>query len=370
MAVFQPVVDPKTKQPTGLYFYNGAYYKYDPARGYVPTSDIGTPEPNQSSALSQMVETLGPSRSAETEGQKLVDTTYGTTPQDYSGIYKQAYESLGQPTQNVGNKAIEGLQTIADAYVDRVYQKTGKLPEASDLRTFVAKTLDRGFASQTIKGINKDQIIANYVDPYIENQTPTTPVNPNLVGDTTGALEKIYGPLQEQAIAETRRQFAPLRSRAIEEEAALGRLRSGVSAAPESAIGQVDVNEGNALSNIISNILQQKASGTLDLTKFGETLNAGERRAKEAKNEFGQTLAFNKQAYQDQADLANRQLSLAEMIGRAQAKGKDKDWLDYLNSAVGTAGTALSAYKTFGTGGSPSKGTKTISGLPDYSGYA
>lgn len=347
---FQPVVDPKTQQATGLYFYNGAYYKYDPSRGYFPVNEvpgIGKSASDQISALSKMTSNLGPSRSAETERQKFVDTTYGTTPTDYSSIYKQAYESLNQPGENVGNKSIEGLQMLADLYVNRVYEKTGKLPEASDLRTFVAKTLDRGFATQTIKGINNDQVIANYVDPYLENQTPTTPINPNLVGDTTSTLEKIYGPLQEQAIAETRRQFAPVRARAIEEEAALGRLRSGVSAAPESAIGQVDANEGNALSNVISNILQQKASGTLDLTKFGETLNAGERRAKEARNQFGQELAFNKNAYQDQMDLANRQLSLSEMIGRAQAKGKDKDWLDYLNAATGAAGTAAKIYSLF-----------------------
>lgn len=295
--------------------------------------------------------------------RKAIDLTnslyggYGQTSA-FGDVFNRAYESLNQPLhetrpENSRDEVYsQGTRSLAGAFADRYLEKTGKLPDADTIKSFVNQNLTKDFAKNFITGgVNADQITYNMVDPFIDNNDLLSQANKpgpedeaKKLAASQDQIEKIYAPLQQNALEATKRQFDPVRARAVEEEAALGRLRSGVSAAPESAIGQVDAQQGNALSNVIGNILGQKATGTLDLSKFNDTLAAGERRAKEAKSQFGQELAFNKQAYGDQQDLANKQLSISEMIGRAQAKGKERDWLDYLNAGVGVVGTGAKLF--------------------------
>ena len=55
-----------------------------------------------------------------------------------------------------------------------------------------------------------------------------------------GRISEIYGNIEKTGGERINRMFAPERTKAVEEEAVLGRLRSPVSAAPDSIIGQVD----------------------------------------------------------------------------------------------------------------------------------
>lgn len=290
----------------------------------------------------------------------------------YRGTVTKGYNQLGQPGTgaDLGNVTETFITNLASVFADKVFEKTGNLPTIEQLNEFVAENATAGNASKFITGsLNEDQIgtISKY---YIQSNpditapatVPKVPSTYDIGQGTNRALEesnKIYDQVQTQAIDANRRAFAPLRSRAAEEEAALGRLRSPVSAAPESAINQVDVNEGNSLSGIIGNILGQKASNTLDFSKFNETLGAGERRAGEATTQFNQNLANQKNQFnrtllssQDEMDynrgLNDRMFSLSEMLGKAQAKGKERDWLDYLNAGVGVVGTGAKLFATKG----------------------
>lgn len=293
--------------------------------------------------------------------RKAIDFTnqlYGGYGQSggFSDMFNRAYESLNQPYKenrpehNRDEITNQGARSLAGAFADRYLEKTGKLPDTDMVKQFVTQNLTKDFAKNFIQGgVNADQITYNMVDPYIDGNVDLTPpkTQETSLQNSQDQIEKIYAPLEANALERTKREFAPVRARAVEEEAALGRLRSGVSAAPQSAINQADVNEGNALSNVIGNILGQKATGTLDLSKFNDTLAAGERRAQESRSQFNQNLAFNKQAYADQNELANKQLSLSEMIGRQKAKGKDRDWLDYLNAGLNVASTGAKVYGAF-----------------------
>lgn len=255
--------------------------------------------------------------------------------QDYAGIFKQIASEV--PNQTIA----QGTWDLAKTFVDRFHSKNGVIPSEADVRQFVASTLDKNFAEKYITGtLNPATISAQYVDPYLQNKKIQDQLEKGLEstsgGDTKSTqdqLEKIYGPLQTEAIRQTREQFAPLRSRAVEEEAALGRLRSGVSAAPGSSIAQTDANEANALSAVIGNILGQKATGTLDLTKFNAGLDLSKLGLLNSASQFNQNLALNKQTYADQQALQNKQLSLSEQIGKLMAKGREPGTLDYFNTA-------------------------------------
>ena len=279
--------------------------------------------------------------------QDLINSLYGNNQltQGYRGTVNQGYQSLDQPL-NDPNTGREDLTTnyisqLADVYADRVFKQTGQLPSADQIRQFVSQNANSGNAAKFIQGnLNRDQI-ATIADqhlggnPVVQPQI-TAPTQNQIGAGTNRALDesnKIYDMVQNQAVESNRRAFAPLRTRAAEEEAALGRLRSPVSAAPESAVNNIDVQEGNSLSGIISNIMGQKASNTLDFSKFNETLGAGERRAGEAesqfarnlatnRNQFAQTLNFNREKQDTENTLNRKQLSIADMIGRAQGKNQ------------------------------------------------
>ena len=277
----------------------------------------------------------------------LEQQALGDKPTSYRGVFQTAFGKLDHPEAVPDNFIISGTAELAQGFIDRYYERNNKLPTTDEIKTFVAKSLTPEYAKTYIQqgGIARDVTKSNIVDPYLNDLSDsTTNQISNIPSQVQGQLDNIYNPLQESALAKVRREFAPLRTRAIEEEASLGRLRSGVSAAPGSAIQQVDANEGNALQEVIGNILQQKATGTLDLTKFGETLAAGERRAKESGQQFRETLGFNRQQYGDQQDYNNRALKLSEMLGRLQAEGRKPGTLDYLSTAFGGLGALGSLF--------------------------
>lgn len=311
----------------------------------------------------------------------LIGRLYGTesSTKDYLGSINKGYELLNQPGSDPGTGREEKTQQfvagLAATFADKVFKKTGQLPSEDQVRQFVANTASGGNASKFILGNLGGDVMNSLAEEYIQGNPeigqlakPQAQVTANDIGQGTNrALDQtnaIYDMVQNQAVEANRRAFAPLRTRAAEEEAALGRLRSPVSAAPGSNISNIDQQEGNSLSGIIGNILGQKASGTMDLTKFNEQLGAGERRAGEAESQFARNLAANRSQFnqnlnfqRDRDDyermLNNRQLSLSEMLGRRQADGPKRDWLDYLNAGVGAAGTAANIYTGFGGGMKP-----------------
>lgn len=271
--------------------------------------------------------------------------------QDYQGTFGSAYTALDQPGGSAGHEQViaQGTYDLAHHYIQAIHDKTGKIPSADEVKQFVAQNLTQDFAKKYITGqLNGSNIGAQVVQPYLQNKEFENSLkNPNAPLSTASQLDSIYAPLQNEAVRQVNAQFSPLRSRAVEEEAALGRLRSPVSADASSPIGQVDTNQGNALSSVIGNILSQKATGTLDLTKFNEGLDLSKQQLGQAQNQFNQTLGFNKQTYADQQDLQKKQLDLAKYLGQLQAGNNQPGILDYINTGAKVAGGGASLLTAF-----------------------
>lgn len=266
------------------------------------------------------------------------------SPEGFRGLLQEARQNRFQPGRVSNHMVISSNKELIQGFIDRYYEVNNKLPEVEEIRKFVAHAFTPEYASkyESQGGVARDYTKYSLVDPYLKGLKEEEP--PESIGTALSKnleeISKLYDPLEKFGTEVVGRQFAPLRQRAIEEEAALGRLRSGVSAAQGSPIQQIDVEEGRALSEVIGNLLGQKAVGTLDLTKFGETLSAGERRAREAQNQFIQTLGFNKAQAKEQADYNRMLLKISEIIGRTQG-GKSKGGIgsSILSGGLGGAAT-------------------------------
>lgn len=297
---------------------------------------------------------------------KLLMDALGANPKQYQGIFQGAYEGLNQPKDvyfrdqpggaytdpglvplnqqpvstrealGRGDVIMSGTKELAEAFVDRYYEKTGKLPDQKSVQDFVAGNLTEGFAENYILGKTpREQIKVQLADPFIK-KVQEEPSQGDLAGQGS-PLEKqltsIYDRLEASAPERIARTFAPLRSRAIEEEAALGRLRSPVSAAPGSPIQQQDQLQANALSDTIDNILQNRASGSLDVARIDQE----ERRIGQQAEQFGQNLSLQRDALRTTARQQSEANRIAQEIGRLTAQGRQPGTLDYLNTAFGGA---------------------------------
>lgn len=372
MASYQTVVDPRTQQASGYYFNNGQYFKTDAKGQFVPAE---APD-FKSQPLSQ---SLGGSQSSfggldigadQTGAGDLFKKTYGTNPQDYSGTFNQAYQNLNQPG---GNDAVSanGVFSLAKAFIDRVHQKSGKLPSEEDIRGFVAQNLNTPFASKFIQGLNNDQIMSNYVDPYIQT-------NPNVLGQQTGPggdlnavgtiqnlssqLPSLYKNANDQLgeVADT--AFAAPRKAAIEDEAALGRLRSPASI---ENIGKVDAAKATSLAGARSNLLSQQIGSTTDIGKALAGVQQAQQGINNQANQFQQTNNLNRMSLNDQMydrDVQrgyNQQaLNLSSMLGKQQAEANEPGWMDYLNTGL----TGLSAIGGIPLGGAGAGAATTLLG--------
>lgn len=86
---------------------------------------------------------------------------------------------------------------------------------------------------------------------------------------TEDIVNKIYDQIFADARRQNDEQFAPQRAQLINEEGALGRLRSPASIL---SLSRFDTQKNNALANIFGGLLQGKATGTLQNDQFGRSL--------------------------------------------------------------------------------------------------
>jgi len=291
----------------------------------------------------------------------LREKVFGQTPTDYRGTFQQGFETLGQTGEVNPNVVTNGTIALADAFIEQIQKQTGNLPSEDQVRQFVASTLDRGFASEFIRGIPKDSIVANYVSPYVKSNindlnpsTETNSLEKEIASRNSGLsarLDDLFNRATNTVSGRINREFNDQRGRAIEEEAALGRLRSPVSI---PTIARIDENRNRSLSDAFGQLAGQRASGEMDLSKTIEGILAGERRAKEQGNQFNQELGLRRDMlkdqrnqYQDSLGLQRQQIGLAERIGKMQADASGDDWLDYVNTAINTAGTVANFKNAF-----------------------
>lgn len=276
----------------------------------------------------------------------LIKEAFGSdNPQQYGGTFKQAYEGLGQKTSNPEYEGFvrSGTQELAEAFVGQYYQRNGKLPDSSQVSNFVSKSLTGDYANNYLQGnISRGQTSQLATD-YLDQKALSGDISDASKPSLQNQYDDIFNRLETSAPEKVRRLFAPQRQRAIEEEAASGRLYSGVSKDRSSAIGNVDQLEANALSDTISNILGQKASGTLDIAK----INQNQQGLNQQAQQYLANLGLARDTFNRDTNYQNKSLQIAREIGAAQAKQKQPGGLDYANTALQGAGTAAMIAKMF-----------------------
>lgn len=328
------IIDPRGNTPDQL-----AYMGLPPDAGGVDGLAQAIPIPAGGRA-SQAGEALGPSRSAQTDQERLVDKIYGTTPTDYSGAYDTAYQNAGQPAGGPhGNKTIEGTQALADAFVNRFYEKTNALPSEDQVRQFVAQNLTPGFAAQTIAGTNKDSIVANYVDPYLkDNGIGTGAQSPaDLQAQLQGQYDTVYDAAKKNYLADSEDQYGAQKANLTNDLSGQGLITQ-----PNSRIS-LDALEAAKNKNITSGLNTlaiNRATGQVDLAKTIQDLLQKQETINNNTSQFNKTFNAGREDTYFNQGLQNKQLGMAQTLGKLKADSSGKDWTDYLNTGLKVAGTA------------------------------
>ena len=109
--------------------------------------------------------------------------------------------------------------------------------------------------------------------------------------------ETLFDEAKQSGLGEIDRQFADPRRKLLEEEAVLGRLTS-----PVSIVGLSNLVKTRELakSKFSGDLAGAKATSLLDVSAGIQQLLAGERRATESANQFGQTLSNRQNEFSQQ----------------------------------------------------------------------
>lgn len=279
-------------------------------------------------------------------------------PNAYSGTFRQAYQGLSQPGEGHDQVISEGTKALADAFIERMYEKTGKLPDENQVHDFVAGNLDSSFASNYIKGtLNQDQIKGQIVDPYLQGNNLAGGADPTGVEGRASSLNdqlnKYYNDAAGYVTNNVNDQYAKQKTTMADELASQGLLGQGTS---RYSLNALEGSKNQALSQGLAGLAGQKAAGQMDISKTIEGILQGQRSLNQNQNQFQQNLQFSKNQAQNQQDLLNRQLGLAGAIGKAQAGAQSNDGLS------GAAGGALAGAGTGAAVGSVFPGVGTAIG--------
>lgn len=265
----------------------------------------------------------------------------------YQNIINQAYQNLGQPLEdkrpeaNRAGKTSEFITNLAATFADRVLQKSGKLPTEDQVKQFVAQNATTGNAAKFETGnLGVDQM--NMLsDQHLQS-------NPDIAQaqGQQGPLQQLQGlPQQMNSLYDQQRQgissafdsaYATPRKAAIEDEAALGRLRSPASI---PNIAGVDTAKASGLANALASSYGNQTNSALDIGKTVATAGL-------QNQQFGQGLGLQNRQLTDTEDinssnlgLQRDQLGLASKLGKAQADANKPGILDYINTGANVAKT-------------------------------
>lgn len=361
-------------QPTGLYFKDGAYYKYDPQQGYVQTQAPQATNPGQTTSnptpATPAQATLGTSRNPSTSAQQLVQQIFGSTPTAYQSKFDTGFENLGQTGHANPNVVIAGTQALADSFATKYLAKTGKLPDESTVRSFVAQNLTPSFAQNFIQGIPGDQIDL-ISDNYIKG-------NPDILGgnnsdqDQLNNLQNSFNDAYkagEQGLVSSYMNdvYAPTKTRTADDLAGQGMLTNANS---RYALNNVESNKSRDITSGLNVLAGNKASGQIDIAKTIANLIQGNKDRAQSGYQFQQQFNANQDNTAFNQGLQRKQLSIAEQIGRMQAGNQSNDGIfGALGGGLSGAGSGFLSGSLAGSKISPGYGTLIGGGLGLLGGY-
>ena len=290
--------------------------------------------------------------------RKLGDALYGSEVHarpggprtGYTGTFEQAYKNLGQGSNAPEAIVYNGTKVLTDAFIERIYEKTGQFPTAEQTRDFVSGNLTPSFAEKIIKGgISTDTIKTQLVDLHMGANVEEFP-SVSEAGGVESGIEKRLGEDYEKKVGGLYDRVRESLKQDIEEsygeqKGAIARDLAGQGMlynqpASRGVFDRLEQAKGKSTAQALASISGQQASGSVDVAKTVESLLAGERRAGEESRRFGQNYLLNKRALDESIDelgyqrgLGREALGVAERVGRAQAESKKPGTLDYVNTA-------------------------------------
>ena len=202
----------------------------------------------------------------------LVEKPYGGQS-PYSDTFGQAYQNLEQPFNpndpNQSRVAIGGTQTLASNFVDEFYKKFGKLPTEDQMKSFVGENLTPSFAQKFIQGLNTDQIVSQYVKPYVTaneqdlaSGAGITTANPQ--DELQKRVDALYGKAREAIPMQAEDYWNPQKAKVAQDLAAQGLLNQPVS---RLTFNQLEGGKQWSITEALAGLAGQQAGGEIDLAK-------------------------------------------------------------------------------------------------------
>ena len=255
----------------------------------------------------------------------------------FLSTFQAASRDLGQTGEIPTEFLRSTIDQVADAFVRRVINKTGRNPTADEVRDFLGTTINRGFAAEIIErgggALSATQLTSQVVDPFISSKgdqfQPTGQAEaPDPAIGLREQIGQLFPRLIEQGTANIRGAFNPAFSRLGEAEAGAGsRARSPIGTRNRAILA---AQEGQSIGQLIQSLTGQQAGGEVDLAKFIGTLQAGERRAGEVGQRFQQTLGEQLRQFNVGAGQFGQQLGLQRQLGigglQERIRGRQQAW--------------------------------------------
>ncbi len=306
-----------------------------------------------------------PYKAKQQSVQDFANSIFNTEKaREYGGIVDQAYQNLGQPLhdsphdvngQVVGNRDeiyVNATRGLASAFADSVYKKTGQLPSEDQVKNFVAQNLTQGFAQKFITGMPTDQITAladQHVDANPDQYVPQGQANQaqadqDRILGLNKQLDQAYDAGANNYVQSYNdRVYAPAKQQTANDLAGQGMLTQPNS---RYSLDAIEANRGRDISSGLNTLAGERAKGSVGLGTTIEGLLQSQQGINNQNMQFNKNFGLANQQFnaaQDQntfnQGLQNRSLDIAGQIGRMQAEGKKKDWMDYLNTGLNVAKT-------------------------------
>ena len=226
------------------------------------------------------------------------------------------------------------VNTLDEGATDQLIQKYGGAPQLLARKDFLRATREK----------NAAPVIDPYDQYYKEAEQRATGLQ--------GKLDEIFGQQADYGSQLIDQAYAPERSRAISEEAALGRLTSPVSLSTGAPIDRADTARRNAKTQLFSGLAGQRAGAQSDIAKTIEQIFGNQQALGLQNKQFGQTMDWDKNKFQAGINESAADRILRDIMSTRMGSGSSGGG-DMLGGALsgGVAGAAAGskAHPLWGT---------------------
>lgn len=298
-------------------------------------------------SLQQLLKRLGSSETAtDTPMANLVsgyrDRVIGTSPQEYRGVFGQAYKNLGQPNVNE-DVMIAGTRDLTDAFIERYHSKTGQFPDEAQITEFVSGNLTPRFAEQYVTGgiPNRAAVTSQIVDPFLEEKGVTAPTDQGYEKTLNDKYAELYSRGKEQVTQDVTDAYGQSKNTVVQDLAAQGMLGNPNS---RLTLDKLEAEKGRSLGRALSELSAEQARGGIDVAQTIQGINEKERRAREDARRFNKNFQEDQYRYGNEQGLRREEMGLADALGRAEAGASGPGALDWANLGVKVGGLALAPF--------------------------